>query len=205
MKTWKDITLKKFNEIQEIIKTPDEYTTFNLLDLIYGIDSADMTIAELAPYRDALSFLSTEIPHCELQKQYVINGTTYDSNLDLTVMTVAQFVDYQSYIKEEHIELNKVLSVFFTPEGYSYNDGYDMKKVQNDLLSLDIVTITTASFFFEIQSAIFASLFQRSLKRTVKKTVKDKQRRKELLDQLESGSMDSFLSWLPSAQRPTLQ
>lgn len=205
MKDWKDITLKKFNEIQNIIATPDEYTTFNLLDLVYGIDSANMTIADLAPYKNALSFLYKPIPHCELQNRYEINGTIYESSFDLTVVTVAQFVDYQSYIREEHIELNKVLSVFFIPEGHSYNDNYDMKKVQNDLLDLDIVTITTASFFFAIQYAMFVSLFQQSLKRTVKKTVKDRQKRKELLAELESGNLDSFLLSLPSAMKQTLQ
>lgn len=203
MKNWNDITLKQFNEIQNLLSQPDEYLTCNLLDVIYGTDSANMTIAELAPYKNALQFLTEPIPHCKLKQKYEINGTVYDSNLDLTVLTVAQFVDYQTYIKEEHIELNKVLSVFFTPEGHSYNDGYDMKKVQNDLLNLDIVTITTASFFFEIQFAMFVDLFQRSLKQTVKKTVKDKMKRKEMLKQLESDNLVSFLCLLPSATKQT--
>ena len=55
---WTNITLKDWYEIQDILSVEDEYTTFNLLDYLYGIDSSNMTLAEVSKYSGGLSFLN---------------------------------------------------------------------------------------------------------------------------------------------------
>lgn len=146
MKDWKDLTLKQFYQIQDLLEDPDEYTTFNLLDIIYSIDSSVLTLQEISKYIGALDFLNKEVPVVNLKDKYDINGTVYNSNYNLSMVTAAQFVDYQNYIKDNKWE--DFLSVFIIPEGHKYNDGYDINKVKQDLMSLDFATVNSICFFY---------------------------------------------------------
>ena len=194
MKDWKDITLKKFYQIQDLLEEPDEYTTFNLLDIIYDIDSASMTIQEIAKYNNALDFINKEVPVVNLKDKYEINGTVYNSNYNLSMVTAAQFVDYQNYIKDNKWE--DFLSVFFIPEGHKYNDGYDLNKVKEDLLQLDFPTVKSIGFFFTLQCEAFLHHFLSSLKTTVKKMNISKEKKKELIDQINKADFHSLASFL---------
>ena len=161
--TWSDITLDKFYELQDILSVQDEYTLCNLIDLVYGIDSADMPVSELSKY--TIEFLSNPIDNknVKLEDIYTINGRKYSSNINLTSVTTAQFIDYSNYCKEENKHFEKLLSVFFIPEGHNYNDGYNMSEVQQDLLQLDIVTVQSLAVFMIKQFQLFALTFQQSL------------------------------------------
>ena len=155
---WSNITLKDYYEIQNIISVQDDYTTFNLLDFLYNIDSSNMTLREISEYKNSLSFLDSidvAYKNIQLEDKYVINGTTYVGFVDLTQVNVAQFIDYQNYLKETPVKFEKVLSVFIVPEGHTYNDGYDIKQVQRDLLELPFVVVQKISFFFLKQLQVF--------------------------------------------------
>lgn len=196
LKNWKDVSLNQFIEIQNLLNEPDDYLMFNLLDLVYDIDSASMTVPQLAPYKDALSFLNTSIPHVKLLEEYTLNGTVYESNFDLTVVTVAQFIDYQNYVREEKPSFEKLLSVFFIPKGMEYNKGYDIKKVQDDVKELDMCTISTLTFFFKVQFLMFSNLFQSSLQQTIEKMdlkPREKEEVTKLLEAMSSSNLDSIL------------
>ena len=151
MKTWKDITLRQFNKIQDLLQEIDEYTTLNIIDVLYDVDSANLPAMEVMnKYAHSLDFLMTTIPTNEkLKETYTINQREYNSNINLTQMTTAQFVDYQNYTKENPVDISKCLSVFIIPKGHTYNDGYDLKQVQDDIKDLDMVTINTLAFFFK--------------------------------------------------------
>ena len=116
MKNWSDITLQQYYQIKELLTNEDEYTVLNILDVLYGIDSASLPLNELAKYNSALDFLKDEIPVVDIKKKYNINGHTYDSNCELTKVSTAQFIDYQNYLKEKEPRYEKLISVFFTPE-----------------------------------------------------------------------------------------
>ena len=135
MKTWKDITLRQFNKIQDLLQEIDEYTTLNIIDVLYDVDSANMPAMDVMnKYAHSLDFLMTTIPTNEkLKDVYTINQREYNSNINLTQMTTAQFVDYQNYAKENPVDISKCLSVFIIPKGHTYNDGYDLKQVQDDI------------------------------------------------------------------------
>ena len=88
---WSNITLKEFYKIQEIIEVQDEWTMYNLLDYLYDIDSAEMPVSKVKQY--SLGFLNENIDDIDISK---FNDPKYDTNLDLTKVTVAQFVDYNN-------------------------------------------------------------------------------------------------------------
>jgi hypothetical protein len=99
-----------------------------LIDVVYGVDSIHLPVKDLPKY--SISFLRDPIENVKIQDQYEINGTLYNSNAHLTEFSAAQYIDYSNYCKEDPIKYEKVLSVFFIPAGHTYNDGYDINKVQ---------------------------------------------------------------------------
>lgn len=191
---WSNISLDKFEKIQKILEVQDEYTVLNLIDLIYDVDSSEMTINEVKKY--SIEFLKEPVKTVKLKDEYEINGTVYNSNFNLTILTAAQFIDYQNYLKEENKDIAKILSVFFIPQGHKYNDGYDMAKVQKDIRTgLDIETVESAGFFFIRQLKIFAHHFQSSLIQSVKKMEMEKTQKKLLIKELELMDLVSLASF----------
>lgn len=205
--TWSNIKLKDFYTIREILSVEDDWTALNLIDFLYGVDSQSLPIRELSKFD--VSFLKEEIPEVKLQKYYTINGTKYNSNFDLTKVTVAQFIDYQNYLKEDEVRLEKLLSVFFMPDGYKdYNSGYDIIKVQEDLLELPIDIAQSIGFFFARQLRVFFWLFRYYLIKQVKKLKMEKAEKKKLIDSLykmDFYNLVSSLSSLNIAKLPTKQ
>ena len=204
---WSDITLKQFYQIREILSVEDDWTALNLIDFLYGVDSQSLPIRELSKFD--VSFLKEEIPEVKLQKYYTINGTKYNSNFDLTKVTVAQFIDYQNYLKEDEVRLEKLLSVFFMPDGYKdYNSGYDIIKVQEDLLELPIDIAQSIGFFLSRQLRVFFWLFRYYLIKQVKKLKMEKAEKKKIIDSLykmDFYNLVSSLSSLNIVKLPTKQ
>lgn len=196
MKTWKDITLRQFNKIQDLLQEIDEYTTLNIIDVLYDVDSANMPAMEVMnKYAHSLDFLMTTIPTNEkLKDTYTINHREYNSNINLTQMTTAQFVDYQNYSKENPVDISKCLSVFVIPKGHTYNDGYDLKQVQDDIKDLDMVTINTLAFFFK---KLYILLLETTLLCLTQETTQmniPTQKKEEILNQLKQIDLASLAS-----------
>ena len=196
MKTWKDITLRQFNKIQDLLQEIDEYTTLNIIDVLYDVDSADMPAMEVMnKYAHSLDFLMTTIPTNEkLKETYTINQREYNSNINLTQMTTAQFVDYQNYSKENPVDISKCLSVFIIPKGHTYNDGYDLKQVQEDIKDLDMVTINTLAFFFKKSYILLLETTLLGLTQDMEKMNIPIQKKEEIFNQLKQIDLASLAS-----------
>lgn len=193
LKDWTDISLKQYYTIKELLEEPDEYTTYNIIDLLYSVDSVNLPLTELKKYSNALEFLNKEVPVVNIKDKYNINGVVYNSNFNLAQVTAAQFIDYQNYIGTEHFE--DYLSVFFIPEGHKYNDGYDIEQVKKDLLELDFPTVKSIAFFFTIFLAKLQNSFLSYLKKDLRKMKMEKSKRKEieeLIDKLEKTNLELF-------------
>ena len=208
MKTWKDITLRQFNKIQDLLQEIDEYTTLNIIDVLYDVDSADMPAMEVMnKYAHSLDFLMTTIPTNEkLKETYTINQREYNSNINLIQMTTAQFVDYQNYSKENPVDISKCLSVFIIPKGHTYNDGYDLKQVQEDIKDLDMVTINTLAFFFKKLYILLLETTLLCLTQDMEKMNIPTQKKEEILNQLKQIDLASLASYPTSslsANQPT--
>lgn len=187
MKTWKDITLRQFNKIQDLLQEVDDYTTLNLIDIIYDIDSANLPAMEVMnKFANSLDFLTTPIPtDAKLKETYTINNREYDSNINLTQMTTAQFVDYQNYSKLNPVDISKCLSVFFIPKGHTYNDGYDLQQVQDDIKDLDMATINTLAFFFKKLYVLLLEITLICLTQETKQMDIPQEKKQEILNSLK--------------------
>lgn len=193
MKDWKDITLKQYYTIKELLEEPDDYTTYNIIDLLYSVDSVNLPLTELKKYNGALEFLNKEIPLVKLEEKYEINGIIYMTGYNLSKISAAQFIDYNNYTGTNKYE--DYLSVVFIPEGHQYNDGYDIDQVKKDLLNLPITVVRSLVFFYTLQLAKLQISFLSSLKKDLRKMKMEKEKRKEieeLIEKLEKTNLELF-------------
>ena len=109
-------------------------------------------------------------------------------------MTTAQFVDYQNYSKENPVDISKCLSVFIIPKGHTYNDGYDLKQVQEDIKDLDMVTINTLAFFFKKLYILLLETTLLCLTQDMEKMNIPTEKKEEILNQLKQIDLASLAS-----------
>lgn len=184
IRDWSNITLRDWYQIQDIISVQDEWTMYNLLDYLYNIDSSNMPISEVKNYSLAFMHDLDALNNVNVDKEL---DARYDVDLDITKLSVAQFIDYQNYSKEENPKLEKLISVFVWPKGHTYNDGYDIKQVQEDILNWPFAVVKKVGFFLAKQLETFINLTLYYLKADLKKMgLKNQKEIDKLIEQTSS-------------------
>ena len=184
---WTDVSLKQYNDIKQIFLEPDyseEDRIILLINILFGVDSLKLKTTELNGYVNQLKFLSTNPPKMKLRDKYKLGENTYVLKKDLKDFTVAQWIDFQNFLKTGSDTDNyaNLLSVFFLPEGQTeYGENYNVEQVRQDINNfLSIADANSiASFFLRYQKILLiASLL--STKRKIMKTPMNKEQKKEL-------------------------
>ena len=128
-----------------------------ITQLIYDINVLEKPITEVKKYFNEINLLlKTDIPKEVVQDTYIINNVKYKLFKDVEKISTAMFIDYSNYVQNNFNinKYNEFLSIFLIPEGHTYNDGYDIRKVQNDIDNHLSITsaYSIASFFYPTQS-----------------------------------------------------
>lgn len=196
---YNDLTVGKYQEIMVVLKgkVVDEYATnIQLVSILSDMSEDDVLNLGLSEYKvlnQKLSFLLVEPPKRMIANMYKIGGFELETMLDVRKMTVAQYVDYQTFVKDVDKYLIEMLSVFLIPKGMKYNEGYDIVEVQRAIRdNLSIVDALSLSAFFLLwsQSLIKATLTyltkqMKKMKRTMKKPM-EIQKMEEAIANLEN-------------------
>lgn len=202
--SWKDISIKQYRELIDVVN--EEYENdyerdIKILSIIYNVDEdtiADNTVEDIIKLKSDLGFLN-ELPKTETHKYSTIKikDNDYDVCTDMNKFTYAQFVDFQTYWKEDS-NLSKVLSVILVPSGGKYNSGYDIVEFIKEIEeNVDIVTANSVCFFFlrSLQSLMKTTL--KSLEKEakmMKRMETSKEKKKEIQNQITKiNQMQSIL------------
>ena len=185
---WENITIEKYYNIKDILddETDDDITkNVKLVAVITGKDEDEvwsMDMAEAGEYISRLQFLNKfELPKNPNMK---IKLPNYDLVVikDLSKINVAQYVDFQNFVKLPLKEgMEKILSIFLIPEGCKYNDGYDIIDVQKEIRENLSFRVAEGLLCFFIEK--YGELLIHSLvycRRQVKKT-----KNPEMMEKLE--------------------
>lgn len=150
---WSDIDVKTFKEIQDYLSTTQDGNieqSVHLLSLIEGKDEDtyfNMPINKLTEEFGKLKFMESTPQAAQVKNSYKINGTEYVLTTNLQEMTVAQYIDYQVYIKNPQQYMQEMLTVFLIPKGKKYNEDYDVAEAAKDMGNLPIEDAYGISFF----------------------------------------------------------
>ena len=169
MLTWSNITYRTLLDIREAANIEDENErVYAIMEAVYGEDVLNLPLKDFNEKCKELSFLQKEIPNDLHVKNIKVNGREYYFDGLLGKITTAQYIDFQNYLKNE--DEQKTFSVFIIPKGHSYNDGYDMEQVFNDILDVPVPILFSASFFFIRQFELFIKIFRHYSIKQMKKT-----------------------------------
>ena len=185
---WENISIDKYYYIKDILddETDDDITkNVKMVAIMLDKDEQevwDMDMAQAGDYISRLQFLGKfELPKNPNMK---IKLPGYDLVVmkDLTKISVAQYVDFQNFIKMPLREgMEKILSIFLIPEDHKYNDGYDiidLQKVIRENLSFRVAEGLLGFFMEKYGKSLIHSLVY--CRRQVRKT-KDP----EMMERLE--------------------
>lgn len=173
---WTDVSLKQYNDIKDVFLNPEfseEDRIILLINICFGVDTLKLKTSELNKYVNDLKFLNTTPPKMKIKSTYVLGGNTYTLKKDLKDFTVAQWIDFQNFLKNGSDTDNfaNLLSVFFIPEGQTeYGENYNIEEVRQDINNhLSIADASSlAGFFLTYRRALLI----RSLLYTRKKILK---------------------------------
>lgn len=169
MLTWANITYRTLLDIREAANIEDENErVYAIMEAVYGEDVLNLPLKDFNEKCKELSFLQKAIPNDLHVKNIKVNGREYYFDGLLGKITTAQYIDFQNYLKNE--DEQKAFSVFIIPKGHSYNDGYDMEQVFNDILDMPVPILFSASFFFIRQFELFIKIFRHYSIKQMKKT-----------------------------------
>lgn len=167
---WKDVSINLFYQIKKIIDADLEETDRKIKILALLMDETEeefsgRKIGEVQELAEQLNFMQKD-PFIKTNdvKTLFINGAEYELRTKLEDYSVAQYVDFQNYIKDGQNNLARMLSTVIIPVGKKYNDGYDIEElIQNIGDNLSIAHANYIMFFFTKKLVSSIKVTQESL------------------------------------------
>lgn len=200
--TWKDISIKKYEEIQAIDDSlSNTEQDVKLISIVRGIPEEEIWNWEIERINDErlrLSSLSEEMGTVPVEGTIVIDGIKCKVDKSLKSMTLSQYVDFQTYVKNVDLYKGELISTILIPVGKKYNEGYDLDDfIRLIRENLSIVEADSLLFFFadSLESSVrdtATSLAWMSRMKSLRAKGELKAKMKELSRQLRSLSRSSL-------------
>lgn len=150
---WDNISVGEFIELRTIITDESrdaESKKIAIAALLQGVtedELLDMPLAEAHEAFELAEQLNSRPKRARVRTIYRVGPWTLRAT-EAQEMSVAQWVDFQTYGREMEKHLVDILSVALVPEGKSYNDGYDIEKLKVDITNKMMIPDALAVCFF---------------------------------------------------------
>lgn len=185
--SWDKISIQKYYDILDILndnESDDITKNVCLVSIILDKDEEEvweMSLPDAGVLIGKLRFLNDFKLPDKPKMKISLPGYELEVMKDTTSMTVAQYFDYQQFVKSPLREsLEKILSVFLIPKGMKYNEGYDIIDLQRVIREhLPFVIAQSLLGFMLRESVISLNRSLDSCKKTLKKEGNE-EKRKEL-------------------------
>lgn len=185
------LTIGKYLELVEIIEDDTLADIDRNVEIIALLDDKevdviyDLPLTEFNEKIQMTSFLYEEPKPLQVSTVYKLGDMELEACLNLNDLTTAQFIDYQTYVKDDK-KLVELLSVFLIPKGHKYNKDYDIVEVQKVIR--DNMPVTQAmglsAFFLLLSKSLLKASLTYSIKKLKKMMRKEKDmKKKEMMKQ----------------------
>ena len=204
--SWDKINGDTYWEICDILNDPDDSDMDKSAKLCCCIEGMDLDDFYNLPVNDAtkkinqLSFLNDFKLIRHYHPNYIQLGEYKCKVVNVEDMCVSQFIDYQNFISQPFRDnYYKILSIFLIPDGYKYNDGYNILEIQNLIRKMTWREVQSLLGFIMIGyiKSLLTSL-RYSIKMVKKmKEGKEKQEMEKQMEQIKEkirGLMDFHIS-----------
>lgn len=161
MMNWGDLTIRQYEEITKAYEEDDDDLIYKLIAIVKGMSYDEVLEKpwnEVEKWAADMKFLAQKPKSRMARREYVINGKEYETSFDMTSITTAQYIDFQMTAPQSKERIAEFLSIILIPKGKTYNKGYNIQEVQEDIYN-----------YFKIEdamglSAFFLHLFQKSIR-----------------------------------------
>ena len=184
---WNDISIKQYNDIKNLYldtELSDEDRLILQINILFGVDALKLKTTELHKYVNEMKFLGEKVPKMKIKNEYKLGGNVYILKKELKDFTVAQWIDWQNFLKDGSDTDNyaNLLSIFFFPKGEKeYGENYDIEQVRQDINNhLSIAEAMSISSFFLLYQKISLLLFLLYTRRETLKTPLTKEQKKKV-------------------------
>lgn len=177
------LTIGKYLELMEILEDNTLADIDKNVEIVALLDNKevdviyDLPLAEFNEKIQKTSFLYEEPKPLQVSTVYKLGEMELEACLNLEKLTTAQFIDYQTYIKEND-KLVELLSVFLIPKGKKYNKDYEVVEVQKVIR--DNMPITQAMGLSDFFLLLYKSLLKATQTCLIKKTKKMMRKEKDM-------------------------
>lgn len=136
IKGWKDLKVGAYERLIAANFDPtDQDGPFKMAALIYNIpyeDFLDLPLADSQALVKSMEFLQRKPKPIMVKGRYTLNGTEYEFKAEAKEWTTAQYIDFNNTPKDPD-KMGDLIAIFLIPKGKSYNKGYDIDKVAEDI------------------------------------------------------------------------
>ena len=182
---WTEISIRQYNDVKDVFLNPDfseEDRIILLINILFTIDALKLKTSEINKYIEQMKFLGEKVPKMKIREKYKLGQNTYVLKKDLKDFTVAQWIDFQNFLKNGSDTDNfaNLLSVFFIPEGETEYGEYDIEQVRQDINNhLSIADASSlAAFFLTYRRALLIRSLLYTRKKVLKTSMNREQKRK---------------------------
>ena len=165
---YRDLPIGMYLEICEISRREDIeelHKQVSILSILTGREEEEIYDLPIGDYKELVSktrFLAHEYDGEVLTaKTYALEGWLLQPVEDYRKITTAQYIDFQTFIKDPEKNIVEIISVMLIPKGKKYNQDYDIIELQNVLrrnLSVADALSLYAFFFVQFRQSIKDSL-----------------------------------------------
>lgn len=138
-KSWKDVTLKDFYKLQEIISNDELNDLEKSVEIIAILAEENVEIIYAIPKpifdslaKDTAFILEDVEKSLNRPKNIKIKDTVYTLNYSPQQFCVAQYLDLDSYLKHG-IKYEELLSVMLIPKDHKYGENYDLNELIEEI------------------------------------------------------------------------
>ena len=189
---YRDLPIGMYLDICELDKRTDIdelHKQVCIIAMLTGRTEEEIYNLPLEEYRDLAAkttFLSREYDgEVMTAKSYGINGMVLVPVEDYRKITTAQYIDFQTFVKDAEKNIVEILSVMLIPKGKKYNQDYDIIELQNVLrrsLSVADALSLYAFFFVQYMQSTKDSL---TYSKEAAMKLRDPEKRKRVLKEIE--------------------
>ena len=184
---WTDISINQYNNIKNLYldtELSDEDRLILQINILFNVDALKLKTNELHKYVNEMKFLGEKVPKMKIKKEYKLGNNTYTLKKELKDVTVAQWIDWQNFLKDGSDTDNyaNLLSIFFFPKGETeYGENYDIEQVRSDINNhLSIAEAMSIASFFLLYRKTSLLLFLLYTRRETLKTPLTKEQKKKV-------------------------
>ena len=189
---YRDLPIGMYLEICEISRREDIeelHKQVSILSILTGRSEEEIYDLPIGDYKDLVSktkYLEHEYEGEVLTaKTYTLEGWVLQPVEDYRKITTAQYIDFQTFVKDVEKNIVEILSVMLIPKGKKYNQGYDIIELQNVLRRCLSVADALSLYAFFFAQYIQSTKDSLTFSKEAAMKLRDPEKRKRVLKEIQ--------------------